>query len=59
MLWPKKNSYKEFNDEKKNSCGLKIPTPHNFCNGPSLIEPIQERALCSLGYGAPFVKKMI
>ena len=24
MLWPKKNSYKEF-DNKKNSCGSKIP----------------------------------
>ena len=24
MLWPKKNSYKEF-DTKKNSCGSKIP----------------------------------
>ena len=37
MLWPKKNSYKEFDDEK-NSCGSKIPLPppHNFSNGPSL-----------------------
>ena len=36
MLWPKKNSYKEF-DNKKNSCGSKIPLPrHNFSNGPSL-----------------------
>ena len=26
MLWPKKNSYKEF-DNKKNSCGSKIPLP--------------------------------
>ena len=25
MLWPKKNSYKEF--VKKNSCGSKIPLP--------------------------------
>ena len=31
----KKNSYKEFDDEK-NSCGSKIPLPHNFSNGPSL-----------------------
>ena len=26
MLWPKKNSYKEFANEK-NSCGSKIPLP--------------------------------
>ena len=37
MLRPKKNSYKEFDDEKKflrleNS----LPPPHNFSNGPSL-----------------------
>ena len=30
MLWPKKNSHKEF-DNEKNSCA-----PHNFSNGPSL-----------------------
>ena len=37
MLWPKKNSYKEFDDEKK---FLRLenspPPPHNFSNGPSL-----------------------
>ena len=27
MLWPKKNSYKEFDNEKKNSCSSKIPLP--------------------------------
>ena len=35
----KKNSYKEF-DNEKNSCASKIPLPpppHNFSNGPSLI----------------------
>ena len=38
MLWPKKNSYKEFANEK-NSGGSKIPLlPHNFSNGPSLTE---------------------
>ena len=26
MLWPKKNSYKKF-DNEKNSCGSKIPLP--------------------------------
>ena len=39
MLWPKKNSFKEF-DNEKNSCGSKIPHPtphtHKFSNGPSL-----------------------
>ena len=38
MLWPKKNSYKEFYYEKK---FLRLensppPPPHNFSNGPSL-----------------------
>ena len=39
MLWPKKHSYKEFDNEKK-FLRLKNlpppPPPHNFCNGPSL-----------------------
>ena len=36
MLWSKKNSYKEF-DNEKNSCGSKILLPpHKFSNGPSL-----------------------
>ena len=37
MLKPKKNSYKEF-DNEKNCCSSKIPhpPPHNFSNGPSL-----------------------
>ena len=37
MLWPKKNSYKEFDNEKK---FLRLenspPPPPNFSNGPSL-----------------------
>ena len=37
MLWPKKNSYKEFDNEKK---FLRLenspPPPHNFSNGRSL-----------------------
>jgi len=38
MLRPKKNSYKEFDNEKKflrleNS--LPLPPPHNFSDGPS------------------------
>ena len=38
MLRPKKNSYKEV-DNDKNSYGSKIPQPPppNFSNGPSLI----------------------
>ena len=39
MLWAKKNSYKEFDNEKK---FLRLenspPPPHNFSNGPSLIQ---------------------
>ena len=27
MLWPKKNSYKEFDDEKKIPAARKLPTP--------------------------------
>ena len=39
MLWPKKNSYKESDNEKKNSCDSKtpLPPPDNFSNGPSLM----------------------
>ena len=32
MLWPKKNSYNEFDNEKK----FPYPPPHNFSNRPSL-----------------------
>ena len=48
MLWPKKNSYKEF-DNEKNSCGSKIPLPppHNFSNGPSLREAYDISVMCS------------
>ena len=45
MLWPKKNSYKEFDNEKK-FLRLKNsppPPPHNFSNGPSLIDKISLR----------------
>ena len=39
MLWTKKNSYKEFDNENflrlENSPSP--PPPHNFSNGPSLI----------------------
>ena len=40
MLWPKKNSYKEFDNEKKFLRLENSPRPpprrHNFSNGPSL-----------------------
>ena len=40
MLRPKKNSHKEFDDEKK-FLRLEIPLPpHNFSNGPSLSSMI-------------------
>ena len=37
MLRPKKNSYKEFDDEKKFLRLENSPPPHNFSNGPSLM----------------------
>ena len=37
MLWPKKNSYKEFDNEKKFLRLENSPPPHKFSNGPSLI----------------------
>ena len=36
MLGPKKNSYKEFEDEKKFLRLENSPPPHKFSNGPSL-----------------------
>ena len=45
MLWPKINSYKEFDNERKIPAARKFPSPHppphNFCNGPS-----QKTAVC-------------
>ena len=37
MLWAKKNSYKEFDNETKFLRLENSPPPHNFSNGPSLI----------------------
>ena len=40
MLWPKKNSYKEFDNEKKFLRLENSPPPsHKFSNGPSLRIP--------------------
>ena len=38
MLWPEKNSCKEFVNNKKIPAAGKFPSPspHNFSNGPSL-----------------------
>ena len=36
MQRPKKNSYKEFDNEKKFLRPENSPPPHNFSNGPSL-----------------------
>ena len=36
MLWPKKNWYMEFDNEKKFLLLENSPPPHNFSNGPSL-----------------------
>ena len=36
MLWPKKNSYKEFDNEKKLLRLENSPPPDNFPNGPPL-----------------------
>ena len=41
MLWPKKNSCKEFDNEKKFLRLENPPSPHNFSNGPSLILSFQ------------------
>ena len=40
MLRPKKNSCKEFDNEKKFLQLENSPPPHNFSNGPSLKEMI-------------------
>ena len=52
MLWPKKNSYKEFDNEKKFLRLENSPPrrPHNFSNGRSLttntspLDPVRERS---------------
>ena len=45
MLWPKKNSYKEFDNEKKFLRLENSPPPHNFSNGPSLNIHIAKKML--------------
>ena len=41
MLWPEKKMNKEFDNETENFLWLEnspSPPPHNFSNGPSLIQ---------------------
>ena len=40
MQGPEKNSYKEFDNEKKFLQLENSPPPHNFSNGPSLNEGV-------------------
>ena len=40
MLTPKKNSYKEFDSEKKFLRFENSPPPHNVSNGPSLTRQV-------------------
>ena len=42
MLWPKKNSYKDFDNEKKFLQRENCPPPHNFSNELSLKFPINK-----------------
>ena len=45
MLWPKKNSYKESDNEKKFLRLENSPSPaHNFSNGPFLTEVLRYSA---------------
>ena len=39
MQGPEKNSYREFDNEKKFLQLENAPPPHNFSNGPSLNKP--------------------
>ena len=52
MLWPKKDSYKVFDNEKKFLRLENSPPPHNFPNGRSLsgrsFFPHASRALLSI-----------
>ena len=65
MLWPKKNSYKELDNEKKNSCGSKNypptpPPPHNFSNGPSLKKgPVHAYQMKTVTEDAFFQKRSL
>ena len=58
MQGPEKNSYKEFDSEKKFLRLENSPPPHNFSNGQSLIWP---KRVCAAEQGMYFkvgVKKV-
>ena len=52
MLWPKKNSYKEFDNEKKFPRLENSPPPDNFFNGLSLKDGPLENLSVGGGGGA-------
>ena len=47
MLWTKKNSYKEFDNEKK-SCGSKIPLPPPTPITFLMVGPLSEWIECQI-----------
>ena len=53
MQWPKKNSYKEFDNEKK-FLRLETPPPHNFSNGPSLNSKEPSKGIFTEGYSGKY-----
>ena len=56
MLRPRKNSYKEFENEKKLLQLKNSPPPHNFSNGLSLIwDMINTLFLTTVAVEATFV----
>ena len=62
MLWPKKSSYKELDNEKKIPAARKIthPPPYNFSNGPSLKKgPVHAYQMKTVTEGAFFQKRSL
>ena len=66
MLWPKKNSYKELDNEKKIPAARKIthppplPPPNNFSNGPSLKKgPVHAYQMKTVTEDAFFQKRSL
>ena len=55
MLWPEKNSHKEFDNWEKFPAAQKFPSPppHNFSNGPSLRPLHQYGRGQGSNYGKP------
>ena len=59
MLWPKKNSYKEFDNEKKFPRLENSPPPDNFFNGLSLKDgPLENLSVGGGGGGGRSTKKI-